>query len=221
MQGFLERLNPKTRSLHEPLLDRRRTAAAAYEAMAEEILRPRARGPRRLRGVLRPPRGLRGSRRTTRCARARAEGFRTRMLPAASRPRTVSSPISASTRVAPAARATRRPTSSSTGSRVDPTAALVLWQIGTVGNVTARRGGPPERASCARGDAARAVPARPRGRRLRGVAVPGLRPARPGGGCSASSRRSTSRRCRRSTSRRFRRVRPTSRCWSGSALPSW
>ena len=107
--------------------------------------------------------------------RAREEGFPARMLPAIS----AEDCLFADLGVDPArsaARATRRPTSSSTRRRVDPTAALVLWQIGTVGRDAAAAGAAGRAGSRCSSSARELYPARPRGRRLRGLALPGFDP---------------------------------------------
>jgi uncharacterized protein YabN with tetrapyrrole methylase and pyrophosphatase domain len=134
MQGFLERLNPNTRSLHT-LYSIGEDRVAAYEAMAEEILRPVREGLDVCAAFYGHP-GVFVNPSHDAISRARAEGYRTRMLPAVS----AEDCLFADLGVDPCRSGCQSYEATSFlvhRRRVDPTAALVLWQIGTVGNVTA------------------------------------------------------------------------------------
>lgn len=134
MQEFLEGLNPNTRSLHT-LYELGRDRGEAYEAMTEEILRHVREGLDVCAAFYGHP-GVFVNPSHEAVRRARAEGYRARMLPAVSAEDCLFADLGLD------------PCSSGCQSyestdflvhrrRVDPTSAVVLWQIGTVGNVAA------------------------------------------------------------------------------------
>jgi uncharacterized protein YabN with tetrapyrrole methylase and pyrophosphatase domain len=134
MQAFLEQLNPKTRSLHE-LYELGESRAGAYEAMTEAILAEVRSGNDVCAAFYGHP-GVFVASSHEAVRRARSEGFPARMLPGIS----AEDCLLADLGVDPARfgcqsyeatdfLAHRR--------RIDPTAVLILWQIGTVGSIAA------------------------------------------------------------------------------------
>lgn len=134
MQAVLEELNPKTRSLHE-LYELGETRAEAYEAMAEEILRHVREGKNVVAAFYGHP-GVFVAPSHEAIRRARAEGYRASMLPGIS----AEDCLFADLGVDPARFGCQSYEATDFlvhRRRIDPTAALVLWQIGTVGSVVA------------------------------------------------------------------------------------
>jgi uncharacterized protein YabN with tetrapyrrole methylase and pyrophosphatase domain len=137
MQELLERLNDRTRSLHE-LYTVGESRLEAYEAMTEAIL-VEVRAGKDVCAVFYGHPGVFVSPSHESVRRTRAEGFPARMLPGIS----AEDCLFADLGVDPA-----RPgcqTYEATDflvrrRRVDPEVALILWQIGTVGNVEAASG---------------------------------------------------------------------------------
>jgi uncharacterized protein YabN with tetrapyrrole methylase and pyrophosphatase domain len=137
MQELLERLNDRTRSMHE-LYTAGKSRKEAYEAMAETIL-AEVRAGKDVCAVFYGHPGVFVAPSHESVRRARAEGFPARMLPGIS----AEDCLFADLGVDPS-----RPgcqTYEATDflvrrRRVDPTVALILWQIGTVGNVEAASG---------------------------------------------------------------------------------
>jgi uncharacterized protein YabN with tetrapyrrole methylase and pyrophosphatase domain len=140
MQELLEKLNPRTRSLHE-LYEIGEDRAEAYEAMTEQILTQVRAGHAVCAAFYGHP-GVFVYPSHEAVRRARAEGFPARMLPGISAEDCLFADlgIDPSRFGCQSYEATdflvhRR--------RTDPTAALILWQIGTVGSVTAAAGASP------------------------------------------------------------------------------
>jgi uncharacterized protein YabN with tetrapyrrole methylase and pyrophosphatase domain len=134
VQAVLEQLNPETRSLHD-LYELGEGRAEAYQAMADEILRHVREGKDVVAAFYGHP-GVFVAPSHEAIRRARAEGYKATMLPGIS----AEDCLFADLGVDPSRfgcqsyEATyflvhRR--------RIDPSAALVLWQIGTVGSVVA------------------------------------------------------------------------------------
>jgi len=133
MQGLLERLNPRTRSLHE-LYDVGETRADAYEAMTEEILLHVRQGKNVCAAFYGHP-GVFVASSHEAVRRARAEGFEARMAPGIS----AEDCLFADLGIDPARSGCQSYEATDFlvhGRGIDPTAALILWQIGTVGAVT-------------------------------------------------------------------------------------
>jgi uncharacterized protein YabN with tetrapyrrole methylase and pyrophosphatase domain len=140
MQGYLERLNPSTRSLHT-LYELGADRIGAYEAMTEEILRHVREGLEVCAAFYGHP-GVFVNPAHEAVRRARAEGYPARMLPAVSAEDCLFADLGldpcwsgCQSYEATDFLVHRR--------RADPTAALVLWQIGTVGNRAAAAGARP------------------------------------------------------------------------------
>lgn len=134
MQSYLEGLNPNTRSLHT-LYELGRERQPAYEAMTEEILRHVREGLDVCAAFYGHP-GVFVIPSHEAVRRARSEGYPARMLPAVSAEDCLFADLGLD------------PCRSGCQSyeatdflvhrrRVDPTAALLLWQVGTVGNALA------------------------------------------------------------------------------------
>ena len=140
MQGFLEQLNPSTRSLHE-LYELGESRAEAYEAMTEEILRHVREGKAVCAAFYGHP-GVFVAPSHEAVRRARAEGFPARMLPGISAEDCLFADLGVDpSRVGcQSYEATDFLVHART---IDPTAALVLWQIGTVGSTVAADGARP------------------------------------------------------------------------------
>lgn len=134
MQAFLEQLNPNTRSLGD-LYELGERRAEAYEAMAEEILRPVRDGMNVVAAFYGHP-GVFVAPSHEAIRRARAEGHEARMLPGIS----AEDCLFADLGVDPSRFGCQsyEATDFLVHRRcIDRTAALVLWQIGTVGSVVA------------------------------------------------------------------------------------
>ena len=134
MQDLLEQLNPTTRSLHE-LYEVGETRADAYEAMTEAILRHVRDGHDVCAALYGHP-GVFVAPSHEAVRRARAEGFPARMLPAVS----AEDCLFADLGIDPSRFGCQSYDATDFlvhRRRIDPTAALILWQIGTVGNITA------------------------------------------------------------------------------------
>lgn len=134
MQAFLARLNPNTRSLHT-FYELGESRTEAYEAMTEEILRHVRDGLEVCAAFYGHP-GVFVAPSHEAIRRARAEGFPARMLPAVS----AEDCLFAGLGVDPSRFGCQSYEATDFlihSHRLDPTAALVLWQIGTVGSVTA------------------------------------------------------------------------------------
>jgi uncharacterized protein YabN with tetrapyrrole methylase and pyrophosphatase domain len=134
MQAALEGINPNTRSLHGhySLGECRRDA---YEAMTEEILRHVREGLDVCAAFYGHP-GVFVAPSHDSVRRARAEGFPARMLPGIS----AEDCLFADLGVDPSRAGCQSYEATDFLVRrraIDPTAALVLWQIGTVGSVAA------------------------------------------------------------------------------------
>lgn len=134
MQSVLERMNPNTRSLHD-LYELGESRAKAYEAMVEEILCHVREGKNVVAAFYGHP-GVFVAPSHEAIRVARAEGYPATMVPGISAEDCLFADlgIDPSRFGCQSYEATdflvhRR--------RIDPTAALVLWQIGTVGNVAA------------------------------------------------------------------------------------
>ncbi len=133
-QGFLERLNPRTRSLHE-LYEVGAGRADAYEAMTEEILAEVRAGKNVCAAFYGHP-GVFVAPSHEAVRRARAEGFPARMLPGIS----AEDCLFADLGVDPSRHGCQSYEATDFlvhRRRIDPTAGLILWQIGTVGNTAA------------------------------------------------------------------------------------
>jgi uncharacterized protein YabN with tetrapyrrole methylase and pyrophosphatase domain len=140
MQDFLEQLNPNTRSLHT-LYEVGETRGDAYEAMTEEILRHVREGRKVCAAFYGHP-GVFVAPSHEAVRRARAEGFEARMLPSIS----AEDCLFADLGVDPSRFGCQSYEATDFlvhSRRIDPTAALVLWQIGTVGSVVAAEGPRP------------------------------------------------------------------------------
>lgn len=134
MQAVLEELNPRTRSLHD-LYELGENRAEAYEAMAEEILRHVREGKNVVAAFYGHP-GVFVAPSHDAIRMARAEGYNASMLPGIS----AEDCLFADLGVDPARFGCQSYEATDFlvhGRRIDPTAALVLWQIGTVGSVVA------------------------------------------------------------------------------------
>jgi uncharacterized protein YabN with tetrapyrrole methylase and pyrophosphatase domain len=134
MQAFLERLNPRTRSLHE-LYEVGKSRADAYEAMTEAILAEVRAGNDVCAAFYGHP-GVFVAPSHEAVRRARSEGFPARLLPGIS----AEDCLFADLGVDPSRFGCQSYEATDFlvhPRRIDPTAALVLWQIGTVGSITA------------------------------------------------------------------------------------
>lgn len=134
MQAALEELNPATRSLHG-LYELGESRGEAYEAMADEILRHVREGKNVVAAFYGHP-GVFVAPSHTAIEKARAEGFTATMLPAVS----AEDCLFADLGVDPSRFGCQSYEATDFlvhRRRVDRTAALVLWQIGTVGNTSA------------------------------------------------------------------------------------
>jgi len=134
MQELLEQLNPRTHSLHE-LYYVGETRADAYEAMTEAILRHVRDGLDVCAALYGHP-GVFVAPSHEAVRRARAEGFPARMLPAVS----AEDCLFADLGVDPSRFGCQSYEATDFlvhRRRIDSTAALILWQIGTVGSITA------------------------------------------------------------------------------------
>jgi len=134
MQSAVERLNPETRSLQEHYA-LGRSRADAYEAMVEEILAHVRRSLDVCAAFYGHP-GVFVAPSHEAVRRAREEGFQARMLPGIS----AEDCLFADLGVDPARFGCQSYEATDFlvhGRRVDPTATLVLWQLGTVGNAAA------------------------------------------------------------------------------------
>jgi uncharacterized protein YabN with tetrapyrrole methylase and pyrophosphatase domain len=134
MQAVLEELNPKTRSLHD-FYELGESRAEAYQAMAEEILREVREGKNVVAAFYGHP-GVFVAPSHEAIRMARAEGFKASMLPGIS----AEDCLFADLGVDPARFGCQSYEATDFlvhRRRVDPSAALVLWQIGTVGSVVA------------------------------------------------------------------------------------
>jgi uncharacterized protein YabN with tetrapyrrole methylase and pyrophosphatase domain len=134
MQAFLARLNSNTRSLHT-FYELGESRTEAYEAMTEEILRHVREGLEVCAAFYGHP-GVFVAPSHEAIRRARDEGFPARMLPAVS----AEDCLFASLGVDPSRFGCQSYEATDFlihSHRLDPTAALVLWQIGTVGSVVA------------------------------------------------------------------------------------
>jgi uncharacterized protein YabN with tetrapyrrole methylase and pyrophosphatase domain len=134
MQELLEQLNPRSRSLHE-LYEVGESRADAYEAMTEAILRHVRDGLEVCAALYGHP-GVFVAPSHEAVRRARAEGFPARMLPAVS----AEDCLFADLGVDPSRFGCQSYEATDFlvhRRRIDSTAALILWQIGTVGSMTA------------------------------------------------------------------------------------
>jgi uncharacterized protein YabN with tetrapyrrole methylase and pyrophosphatase domain len=134
MQEFLEQLNPNTRSLHH-LYQLGESRADAYEAMTEEILKPVREGRDVCAAFYGHP-GVFVAPSHEALRRARAEGFQARMLPGIS----AEDCLFADLGIDPSRYGCLSYEATDFlvhARRLDPTAAVILWQIGTVGSVEA------------------------------------------------------------------------------------
>src|SRR3989442_6105287 len=134
MQSSLEQMNPGTRSLHT-LYEVGTTRRDAYEAMTEEILRHVREGRKVCAAFYGHP-GVFVAPSHEAIRRARAEGFAARMLPGIS----AEDCLFADLGVDPSRSGCQSYEATDFlvhARHIDPTAALVLWQIGTVGSVAA------------------------------------------------------------------------------------
>ena len=134
MQAVLEELNPRTRSLHD-LYELGESRAEAYQAMAEEILREVREGKNVVAAFYGHP-GVFVAPSHEAIRMARAEGYEASMLPGIS----AEDCLFADLGVDPARFGCQSYEATDFlvhRRRVDPCAALVLWQIGTVGSVVA------------------------------------------------------------------------------------
>jgi uncharacterized protein YabN with tetrapyrrole methylase and pyrophosphatase domain len=134
MQSVLEQLNPKTRSLHD-FYEVGESRSGAYEAMAEEILRHVREGKNVVAAFYGHP-GVFVAPSHEAIRMARAEGYAARMLPGISAEDCLfadlgldPSRFGCQSYEATDFLVHRR--------SIDPTAVLILWQIGTVGSVAA------------------------------------------------------------------------------------
>ena len=131
MQELLERLNDRTRSLHE-LYTVGESRLEAYEAMTEAIL-TEVRAGNDVCAVFYGHPGVFVAPSHEAVRRSRAEGFPARMLPGIS----AEDCLFADLGVDPSRSGCQSYEATDFlvhGRRVDPTVALILWQIGTVGN---------------------------------------------------------------------------------------
>jgi uncharacterized protein YabN with tetrapyrrole methylase and pyrophosphatase domain len=134
MQAAIERLNPETRSLQEHYVVGE-SRATAYEAMIVEILSHIRRGLDVCAAFYGHP-GVFVAPSHEAVRRAREEGFSARMLPGIS----AEDCLFADLGVDPARFGCQSYEATEFlvhGRRIDTTAALVLWQLGTVGNAAA------------------------------------------------------------------------------------
>jgi len=134
MQAVLEELNPETRSLHD-LYELGESRAEAYEAMAEEVLRHVREGKKVVAAFYGHP-GVFVAPSHEAVRMARAEGYKATMLPGIS----AEDCLFADLGVDPARFGCQSYEATDFlvhRRRIDPTAVLVLWQIGTVGSVVA------------------------------------------------------------------------------------
>jgi uncharacterized protein YabN with tetrapyrrole methylase and pyrophosphatase domain len=134
MQAVLEELNPKTESLHH-LYEIGESRGEAYEAMAEEIVRRVREGKTVVAAFYGHP-GVFVAPSHEAIRKARAEGYRATMLPAVS----AEDCLFADLGVDPSRFGCQSYEATDFlvhRRRIDPTAALVLWQIGTVGSTVA------------------------------------------------------------------------------------
>jgi uncharacterized protein YabN with tetrapyrrole methylase and pyrophosphatase domain len=134
MQAVLEQLNPKTRSLHD-LYELGESRAAAYQAMAEEIVRHVREGKDVVAAFYGHP-GVFVAPSHEAIRMARAEGYRATMLPGIS----AEDCLFADLGVDPSRFGCQSYEATDFlvhRRRIDPSATLVLWQIGTVGSVLA------------------------------------------------------------------------------------
>ena len=134
MQAALEELNPRTRSLHD-LYELGESRGEAYEAMAEEILRHVREGKSVVAAFYGHP-GVFVAPSHSAIEKARSEGYRATMLPAVS----AEDCLFADLGVDPARFGCQSYEATDFlvhRRRIDRTAALVLWQIGTVGSTVA------------------------------------------------------------------------------------
>jgi uncharacterized protein YabN with tetrapyrrole methylase and pyrophosphatase domain len=134
MQAVLEELNPDTRSLHD-FYELGESRAEAYEAMAEEIVRHVREGKKVVAAFYGHP-GVFVAPSHEAIRRARAEGYKASMLPGIS----AEDCLFADLGVDPSRFGCQSYEATDFlvhRRRIDPTAALVLWQIGTVGSVAA------------------------------------------------------------------------------------
>jgi uncharacterized protein YabN with tetrapyrrole methylase and pyrophosphatase domain len=134
MQAAVERLNPTTRSLHEHYV-LGESRAEAYEAMIVEILAHVRRGLDVCAAFYGHP-GVFVAPSHEAVRRAREEGFRARMLPGIS----AEDCLFADLGIDPARFGCQSYEATDFlvhGRRVDTTATLVLWQLGTVGSAAA------------------------------------------------------------------------------------
>jgi uncharacterized protein YabN with tetrapyrrole methylase and pyrophosphatase domain len=134
MQAVLEELNPETHSLHH-LYEIGESRGEAYEAMAEEILWHVREGKKVVAAFYGHP-GVFVAPSHEAIRRARAEGYKATMLPGIS----AEDCLFADLGVDPSRFGCQsyEATDFLVHRRgIDPTAALVLWQIGTVGSTTA------------------------------------------------------------------------------------
>jgi uncharacterized protein YabN with tetrapyrrole methylase and pyrophosphatase domain len=141
MQGFLERLNDRTRSMHE-LYTVGESRAEAYEAMTETIL-AEVRAGNDVCAVFYGHPGVFVAPSHESVRRARAEGYPARMLPGIS----AEDCLFADLGIDPSRTGCQSYEATDFivhARRFDPAVALVLWQIGTVGNVAAATDAAPE-----------------------------------------------------------------------------
>lgn len=134
MQAAVKRLNPKTRSLHDYYV-LGESRAAAYEAMVVEILAHVRRGVDVCAAFYGHP-GVFVAPSHEAVRRAREEGFPARMLPGIS----AEDCLFADLGIDPARFGCQSYEATDFlihGRRVDTTATLVLWQLGTVGSAAA------------------------------------------------------------------------------------
>ena len=134
MQAALEELNPRTRSLHD-LYELGESRGEAYEAMAEEIVRQVREGKTVVAAFYGHP-GVFVAPSHAAIAKARAEGYEATMRPAVS----AEDCLFADLGVDPSRFGCQSYEATDFlvhRRRIDPTAALVLWQIGTVGSTVA------------------------------------------------------------------------------------
>jgi uncharacterized protein YabN with tetrapyrrole methylase and pyrophosphatase domain len=134
MQAGLERLNPNTHSLHH-LYELGESRAEAYEAMAEEIMRHVREGKNVVAAFYGHP-GVFVAPSHEAIRMARAEGYTASMLPGIS----AEDCLFADLGVDPSRFGCQSYEATDFlvhRRRIDPTATLVLWQIGTVGSVAA------------------------------------------------------------------------------------
>lgn len=134
MQSVLEDINANTRSLHERYRIGE-SRAAAYEAMTDEILSHVRAGKKVCAAFYGHP-GVFVAPSHEAVRRARAEGHRARMLPAVS----AEDCLFADLGVDPSRTGCQSYEATDFlvhRRRIDPSSAVVLWQIGTVGNIAA------------------------------------------------------------------------------------